>query len=138
MFDPKDRPCSPDILLGAYLMTHLQQRCENCGILDTPQWRKGWFSDILNRYVVLCNACGLKYNKNQFCPHCRYVYYKEEDKKSKDWLVCEGCGRWAHMECEQKYGNPITPGQAYYCPGCLQMEREAMDTESMSVEPIYH
>jgi hypothetical protein len=28
---------SPDIMLGAYLMSHLKTCCENCGITDTPQ-----------------------------------------------------------------------------------------------------
>jgi len=119
-----DRPCSPDIVLGAYLVTHLQQRCENCGITDTPQWRKGWFSTILARSVVLCNACGLKYNKNQFCPYCMYVYYKEEDKKSKNtWLICDTCQRWVHAECEQTHGGKEQVQQwnrfhTYLCPGC--------------------
>jgi hypothetical protein len=122
-----ERPCSPDIMLGAYLVTHLQQRCENCGITDTPQWRKGWFSNILNRSVVLCNACGLKYNKNQFCPYCMYVYYKEEDKKSKNtWLICEACQRWVHAECEQQYGGKEQVQQwsqfhSYLCPGCRDL-----------------
>jgi len=127
MIPASERPCSPDIMLGAYLVTHLQQRCENCGITDTPQWRKGWFSTILNRSVVLCNACGLKYNKNQFCPYCMYVYYKEEDKKSKNaWLICEACQRWVHVECEQQYGGQEQVQQwsqfhSYLCPGCRDL-----------------
>src|SRR5437868_114074 len=48
---------SPDILLGAYLMSHLRTACENCGTTSTPQWRKGWFSGKLT--VML--------HKNSFC-----------------------------------------------------------------------
>jgi len=117
----RERPCSPDVLLGAYLISHLQQRCENCGTPETPQWRKGWFSTLLNRSVVLCNACGLKYNKNQFCPFCMYVYYKEVDKKSKHtWLSCETCHRWVHIECERKCGGleDLNVFQPYCCPTC--------------------
>lgn len=115
-----DRPCSPDIMLGAYLVNHLQQRCENCGTGETPQWRKGWFSSILNRTVVLCNACGLKFNKNQYCPYCMYVYYKEEDKKAQNtWVSCDTCHRWVHIECELKYGAEAVAGfQQYRCPAC--------------------
>ena len=30
-----ERSCSPDILMGAYLISHLEQKCENCGTADT-------------------------------------------------------------------------------------------------------
>lgn len=33
----QERPQSPDVLLGAYLVSHLTQRCENCGEMKTPQ-----------------------------------------------------------------------------------------------------
>ena len=130
-----ERPCSPDVLLGAYLISHLQQRCENCGISNTPQWRKGWYSTILNRSVVLCNACGLKYNKNQFCPYCMYVYYKEVDKKSKNtWLTCEQCHRWVHIECERKCGDlsNFQPFQSYYCPSCRNNTNNSAENNTHS------
>ncbi len=60
-----------DITLGAYLVTHLRTLCENCGAtgkaslnfpnliltfnLETPQWRKGWFSEVIQRNTSLCN-----------------------------------------------------------------------------------
>jgi len=116
-----ERPCSPDVALGAYLMTHLQERCENCETTITPQWRKGWYSSILGRTVVLCNKCGLKYNKNQFCGYCMYIYYKEEDKKaSGKWYVCSSCTRWVHASCEAKYGTGQAPSSKdpYVCPNC--------------------
>jgi hypothetical protein len=31
-------PADEDVLLGAYLMTHIRPYCENCGTLETPQW----------------------------------------------------------------------------------------------------
>jgi len=111
-----ERANSPDIMLGAYLMSHLRQHCENCGTLQTPQWRKGWFSEVLNHSVLLCNACGLKYHKNQFCPYCKYVYGKEQ-KISNVWLTCEHCARWVHVECETKYGGNQNR-MPYACPDC--------------------
>jgi len=120
-----ERPSSPDIMIGAYLISHLQQRCEHCGTAETPQWRKGWFSSILNRCVVLCNACGLKYNKNQYCPYCMYVYYKEEDRNSKNkWTTCKSCSRWVHIECIRKFEEVHSivfkeSNNSYFCPSCL-------------------
>jgi len=104
-----ERPQSPDVdlALGAYLVAHLQQRCENCLTSETPQWRKGWYSVLLQRSVVLCNACGLKFNKNQFCPYCMFVYYKEEERKYQhnNWVTCKTCQRWVHLVCENQYGD---------------------------------
>jgi len=133
-----ERPQSPDVAMGAYLVTHLQQRCENCLTCETPQWRKGWFSTLLQRWVVLCNACGLKFNKNQFCPYCMYVYYKEEERKyqQNNWATCRTCQRWVHLVCENQYGDgtfhfgpshntvgsPSSPSaialRCYQCPTC--------------------
>ena len=42
-----------DEALGAYLMCHLRQYCEGCGTPDTPQWRKGWHSEVLQHSVLL-------------------------------------------------------------------------------------
>jgi len=111
-----ERPNSPDIMLGAYLVSHLRQHCENCGTLQTPQWRKGWHSDVLNHSVLLCNACGLKFHKNQFCPYCKYVYGKEQ-KITNIWLTCEYCTRWVHVDCETQYGG-CQNNQPYACPDC--------------------
>jgi len=125
-----ERPCSPDIMLGTYLISHLRHFCENCGTLETPQWRKGWYSELLKRSVLLCNACGLKYHKNQYCPYCRYVYGKEEEKANGHWLTCQSCGRWVHMECEIRFESfmknmnfkreEILPlhESSYTCPNC--------------------
>ena len=120
---------SEDVLLGAYLIQHMRQHCENCGTLNTPQWRKGWFSQILNRSVLLCNACGLRYHKNQFCPYCRYVYGKETDKSSDKWLTCDTCGRWVHLECEKQYGQPENLKQLNYsCPDCKMTPTRTQST----------
>jgi len=92
-----------DELVGAILVSHLRQHCENCGTHVTPQWRKGWFSDVLNHSVLLCNACGLKFHKGQFCPYCKYVYGKEQ-RIEEIWLACDTCGRWVHRSCEAEHG----------------------------------
>jgi len=108
----QERPSSPDILLGAYLISHLKTCCENCGATDTPQWRRGYYSEILGKYTNLCNKCGIKYNKNQFCLYCKYIYGKEQDKASNVWLTCNGCGRWSHIQCE------LSQGEEKFFSGC--------------------
>ena len=98
-------PMSPDVSFGALLMSHLRNHCESCWTVDTPQWRKGWYSPILGRVVLLCNACGLKYHKNQFCSYCKFVYGKEIDKTSPKFITCTECEKCVHVECEKRYGN---------------------------------
>lgn len=112
-----------DINFGAFLISHFRQRCENCSTTDTPQWRKGWYSEVLGRSVCLCNACGLKYHKNQFCSYCHYIYgkdHEENEEMNKDeWLSCRTCSRWCHTACEDKYGSSESlRGDGYCCPPC--------------------
>lgn len=99
----EDPSLTEDVLVGAFFLQHLHPYCENCGASDTPQWRKGWVSSLLGREVLLCNACGLKYHKGQFCPHCKFVYGKEHDRHVRNsWLRCVQCSRWTHGKCEEK------------------------------------
>ena len=49
--------------------------CENCNSETTPQWRKGWYNTVLNKTVSLCNACGIKYAKNQFCTCMNFFHF---------------------------------------------------------------
>lgn len=101
-------------------MSHLRQYCENCATYDTPQWRTGWYSDVLGRPVLLCNACGLKYHKNQFCPYCFYVYgNREHNKTFNTWLTCTKCDRMVHVDCEAKYAGGHSQSHNYVCPTCV-------------------
>jgi len=103
-------PMAEDEVMGAYLLSSLNtkaiQTCANCGNADTPLWRKGWYDTLLSKHVMLCNACGLKYAKNQYCPYCKYVYKMNQDvhAQREQWLNCTQCRRWVHSECERKYG----------------------------------
>ncbi|PRP73162.1 hypothetical protein PROFUN_03476 [Planoprotostelium fungivorum] len=121
---PEDAVSDQDLMLGAYLMAHLHVYCENCGTTETPQWRKGWYSDLFKRPVHLCNACGIKYHKSQHCPYCHYIYGKEQEKLSDEekeaWLTCKSCGRWCHVECERECGSSTMAEKrdSYQCTSC--------------------
>lgn len=63
--------------------------CTSCGSTVTPYWRDGWAGD-----VMLCNACGLRFQKfARRCPSCRYIPRKEDSlgdkcvKCSTPWIV---------------------------------------------------
>eukprot|EP01117_Protostelium_nocturnum_P007154 TRINITY_DN256_c0_g1_i1.p1 TRINITY_DN256_c0_g1~~TRINITY_DN256_c0_g1_i1.p1 ORF type:complete len:221 (+),score=61.60 TRINITY_DN256_c0_g1_i1:466-1128(+) len=112
-------------LYAAFMLSHFRQYCENCKTEETPQWRKGWHNPMLGRSVLLCNACGLKYHKNQFCSFCHFIYGKEQEKligtdHYDEWLSCRSCSRWCHTKCENEHGIPdsnLKPEQ-YSCLGC--------------------
>jgi GATA zinc finger len=115
---------SPDVLLGAYLLGHLHPHtCEHCGTHETPQWRKGWVSDVLQRSVLLCNACGIKYHKNQYCSYCREIYGKDV-REGAEWIGCNTCGKLVHRKCEEywMHGSQTKTyqGAAYCCPNCIR------------------
>lgn len=59
------------------ISTHSQApgcACSSCGCTVTPYWRDGWAAD-----VMLCNACGLRFQKfARRCPSCLYIPRKED------------------------------------------------------------
>lgn len=118
-----------EIMLGSYLLAHLRRFCENCGCQSSPQWRKGWYSDIFSRPVQLCNACGIKFTKQQFCMYCHYIYGKEQEKlhqaDQKEWLSCQTCGRWSHTDCERRCGSATAAEdpKTYNCGNCRRMDK---------------
>ena len=53
--------------------------CSSCGCRETPYCRDGWSED-----VMLCNACGLRFQKfARRCPACRYIPRKEDSLGSR-------------------------------------------------------
>lgn len=59
-------------------------KCTSCSLMITPYWRDGW-----NPEVMLCNACGLRYQKfARHCAKCNYIPRKEESMTSS----CTKCG----------------------------------------------
>jgi len=66
--------------------------CTSCGSTMTPYWRDGWATN-----VMLCNACGLRFQKfARRCPSCMYIPRKEDSlgekcvKCSTAWVVGPG------------------------------------------------
>ena len=58
--------------------------CTSCGASKTPYWRDGWGTE-----VVLCNACGLRYQKfKKFCLACKYIPRKEEQQSEQCSQCC--------------------------------------------------
>ena len=57
--------------------------CISCKTKKTPYWREGW-----NRGVLLCNACGIRYQKyKKYCFTCFSIVRKDERGR----LHCPEC-----------------------------------------------
>ena len=49
-----------------------------------------------------------RYKKGQFCCYCEQIYHETDfnaDVDGKDWIGCDLCDRWVHIDCEEKHGN---------------------------------
>lgn len=78
---------------------HSTCQCSSCGAKITPYWRDGWSPEIM-----LCNACGLRFQKfAQRCPSCAYIPRKEDGQLS----VCPQCTR--KWDSENHVRNHLQP-----------------------------
>ena len=60
-----------------------KKRCSSCFVQKTPYWRDGWDDSVL-----LCNACGIRYQKyKKYCGKCFSIARKDE----KGRLHCPTC-----------------------------------------------
>ncbi len=74
--------------------------CVSCTTTKTPLWRKGWWDEECGMHVLLCNACGMKYSKGQFCQICHTLVYGRQVAESTPLARCEECLQYSHAECE--------------------------------------
>lgn len=88
--------------------------CGDCGVKLSPLWRSVSYRGDRRH---LCNACGLRYKKGQFCPFCEKTY-KEIELHPEVWEECEECHETcAHIKCIEK--NDIQRGN-YTCKRCRE------------------
>ena len=51
--------------------------CFNCEIEFTPQWRSGSLIGKTSKHRMLCNSCGISYQKYGECLKCKKIFTKE-------------------------------------------------------------
>jgi hypothetical protein len=71
------------------------QLCFSCNVKYSPQWRH---KKINNTSTYLCNACGLRYVKGQYCPVC-HITYTQAEINTNQWNNCLICHKWTHNYC---------------------------------------
>ena len=109
-----------------------QIKCGNKLCTNTRQKgasEDGWSKrKIAENYSWLCERCSTAFVNKQYCEYCKQLYLEKADKGAVvdglDWIGCESCNRWNHVECEAKNGNSDikelmqNPSYPYYCAEC--------------------
>ena len=86
--------------------------CANCPKTESTLWRvfKTPEDDL-----TVCNGCGLRAQKNKYCPYCYFIYY-DADINDNLWVTCISCDKQpAHRECFQ---NSKNRKEVYKCHSC--------------------
>lgn len=123
LWDTNVEESEADLVVGAHLLHHMQKHCANCDTPSTPLWRKGWEDVVLGHSVSLCNACGLKFLKEQYCHYCMFVYNMTDVRYQKDkWIACSKCRKCTHVDCEKRFGTVHVEDDttSYRCPECCK------------------
>lgn len=103
------------------------RRCLNRLCLTDTKISFLWAKEKVNSSAI-CKVCYSAFSQGHFCYFCSQIYLDDEVltySDDKDWISCDTCGCWNHMQCEAKHGikNIFVILQKdkktkYYCPKC--------------------
>ncbi len=96
-------------------------------------WTK-WELDDGSGYRWLCGVCSEAYKEGQYCIYCGQIYTDASENCSvldgKDWVGCEECPHWVHVDCEAKVGGEKrirelleTEEYKYRCGECRRKDK---------------
>ncbi|CAD8064068.1 unnamed protein product [Paramecium sonneborni] len=107
---------------------------------DPPQFQKCHNSKCNNRgdrktkskkgeTLQFCEKCLRMYNRGNFCDFCEQVYSNGSyDQDEQEWIQCDECEKWNHLNCEAKYRNQNikeeTENKVYYCLNCSKIKKQ--------------
>ena len=107
------------------------RRCANklCGTQsfgnDDKKWSRRKSSE--GKFYWLCQPCSSAYKNNQYCDFCRQIYLDHNESAEtdgKNWVECDCCEKWVHIECEIENGFKDLNQQLeradfqYFCLSC--------------------
>ncbi|CAD8050819.1 unnamed protein product [Paramecium primaurelia] len=96
-------------------------KCNNKGDRKTKS-KKG-------ETLQFCDKCLRLYNRGNYCDFCEQVYSNGSyDQDEQEWIQCDECEKWNHLNCEAKYRNQNikeeTENKVYYCLNCSKIKKQ--------------
>ncbi len=93
---------------------------------------KDWTRKKLDSDTVwLCKLCSRAFSQRQYCEHCKQIYVDTSGTGAVvdglEWIQCEGCRRWTHVQCEARRGCHdiealmLDPEFVYRCARCRKL-----------------
>jgi hypothetical protein len=126
---------------GACHMTSEPIICSNglCSITKPENGNaNGWVKKkIRDQLMWLCPQCTLAFSQKQYCQYCKQIYRDTSPTNAivdgLDWIQCEDCRRWTHIQCEAKNSKADIemlihdPKFNYYCAACSKRNIQKTD-----------
>jgi len=125
----------------------VQRKCSNlnCSFVISGDESAMKKTRYLNELDIYCDTCTNSITKKWTCYFCAAIYTDLSHALENDsytWICCDNhkCGRWTHVECEERNRNqaivPYLNDQSYkfYCSDCYSPAKQS--SCSMDYPPI--
>ncbi|XP_042406550.1 histone-lysine N-methyltransferase ATX4-like [Zingiber officinale] len=104
--------------------------CESCGMnlpYGSAKKMKG------KSQQLLCKHCAKLLSSKQYCGICKKIWHHTD---GGNWVCCDGCQVWVHVECDNTCGNQKDlEKNDYFCPDC-KAKFEVSDRKSLTIRSI--
>lgn len=103
--------------------------CESCG-MNLPYRSAKKMKRNLQQ--LLCKHCAKLLSSKQYCGICKKIWHHTD---GGNWVCCDGCQVWVHIECDKTCGNlKDLENNDYFCPDCKTTQKsEVSDSDRKSV-----
>ncbi|XP_072999268.1 histone-lysine N-methyltransferase ATX4-like [Typha latifolia] len=87
--------------------------CESCGMSLPPKYAKKRKHESEQ---LLCKHCDKLLKSKQYCGICKKIWHHTD---GGNWVCCDGCQVWVHVECDKTCSNIEDLEEIdYFCPDC--------------------
>uniref|UniRef100_A0ACD5VDD2 Uncharacterized protein n=1 Tax=Avena sativa TaxID=4498 RepID=A0ACD5VDD2_AVESA len=80
---------------------------------------------------LLCRHCEKLLQSKQYCGICKKIWHHTD---GGNWVCCDDCEIWVHVECDQTCRDLQDLENAeYFCPDCKSERKKTLAVEQMSM-----
>ncbi|XP_049351014.1 histone-lysine N-methyltransferase ATX4 isoform X2 [Solanum verrucosum] len=90
--------------------------CDSCGLVVLRRTLKK-VKDRTSKAQFSCEHCTKLRKSKQYCGICKKIWHHSD---GGNWVCCDGCDVWVHVECTDISSNALKNLQNtdYFCPEC--------------------